>query len=109
MLDSTLSALSDPTRRAIIALLANEELSVGEVVDQFSLTQSAITRHLDVLERAQLVQRRREGQRRICSLQCEPLAELHEWLDNYKEFWQGSLSRLEKTLSKKRKEQGNKR
>ena len=91
MLDNTLSALSDPTRRAIVGLLAERELSVGEVVEKFDLTQSAISRHLDVLEHANLVERRRVGQRRVCSLTAEPLRELSDWLDGYRKFWIGVL------------------
>ncbi len=103
MLNATFSALSDPTRRAIVGLLADNELSVGEVVDEFDLTQSAISRHLDVLENAGLIARRREGQRRVCTLSAEPLEELHEWLEGYRRFWTGSLRRLDKTLKRKRK------
>lgn len=103
MLDQTLSALSDPTRRAIIGLLADKELSVGEVVENFELTQSAISRHLDVLENAQLVVRRRDGQRRVCSLNAEPLAELSEWLSGYRRFWNASFSRLDRAAASKKK------
>ena len=103
MLDTTLSALSDPTRRAIVGLLAERELSVGEVVEKFDLTQSAISRHLDVLEHANLVERRRVGQRRVCSLTAEPLRELSDWLDGYRKFWIESLDRLESTISRKKK------
>ena len=103
MLDQTFAALSDPTRRAIVGLLAETELSVGEVVDNFDLTQSAISRHLDVLEKAQLIERRREGQRRMCSLSAGPLEELSDWLEAYRHFWKGSFRRLEKTLKRKKK------
>lgn len=102
MLNATFSALADPTRRAIIGLLAEDELSVGEVVENFGLTQSAISRHLDVLENAQLIERRRVGQRRLCTLSAEPLQELSEWLEGYRRFWTGSLQRLDKTLARKR-------
>jgi DNA-binding transcriptional ArsR family regulator len=103
MLDITLSALADPTRRAIIGLLAEEELSVGEVVDHFEITQSAITRHLNVLEQAQLIHRRREGQKRICVLSAQPLSELDDWVGQYRTHWKGSLGRLNKTVSKLKK------
>lgn len=101
MLNATLSALSDPTRRAIVGLLADQELSVGEVVDEFELTQSAISRHLDVLENAGLVARRREGQRRVCALSVHPLEELSDWLERYRHFWTGSLKRLNKNVKRK--------
>ena len=104
MLDSTLSALSDPTRRAIIGLLAERELSVGEVVEKFELTQSAISRHLDVLEHANLVERRRVGQRRVCSLSAGPLRELSDWLDSYRKFWTESFDRLETVIERKKNE-----
>jgi len=103
MLSATLSALSDPTRRAIVGLLADQELSVGEVVDEFELTQSAVSRHLDVLEHAGLIVRRREGQRRVCTLSADPLEELDNWLERYRSFWTGSLKRLGKNVRRKRK------
>ena len=103
MLDATFSALSDPTRRAIVGLLADKELSVGNVVEHFDLTQSAISRHLDVLENARLIERRRVGQRRVCSLSTGPLQELSEWLEAYRRFWEGSLKRLDKTMARKKR------
>jgi len=103
MLDNTFAALADPTRRAILGLLAEKELSVGELVDQFSITQSAVSRHLNVLEHANLVERRREGQRRICALRAEPLAEVDEWVEGYRTFWVESLKRLDKVLTERKK------
>ncbi len=103
MLDTTLSALADPTRRAILGLLADEELSVGEVVDQFSIAQSAISRHLNVLERAKLIERRRDGQRRMCSLRAEPLVEVNEWVNRYRDHWSAALKRLDKVVAKGKK------
>ena len=103
MLDATLSALADPTRRAILGLLAEQELSVGEVVDEFSITQSAITRHLNVLEQANLIERRRDGQRRICTLRAEPLVEVSDWVNRYQVHWSAALKRLDKVVTKRRK------
>ncbi len=103
MLDTTFSALADPTRRNILSLLAERERSVGEVVDQFSLAQSAISRHLNVLENAQLIERRREGQRRICVLRVEALAEVDNWMEHYRSQWQQALSRLDRTVARKSK------
>ena len=103
-MDATFSALSDPTRRAILGLLANEELSVGELVDQFSITQSAVSRHLNVLEHANLIERRRVGQRRVCTLRTEPLAELDKWMEQYRAFWQDKLNRLDKVVAKRKKQ-----
>ncbi len=102
-MDTTFAALADPTRRAIVGLLADHELSVGKVVENFDLTQSAISRHLDVLERARLIERRRVGQHRMCSLSAEPLQELSEWLQGYRRFWEGSLKRLDKTIARKKR------
>ncbi|MEO1608312.1 MAG: metalloregulator ArsR/SmtB family transcription factor [Pseudomonadota bacterium] len=103
MLDATLSALSDPTRRAIVGLLAERERSVGEVVKEFDLTQSAISRHLDVLANANLIERRREGQKRVCSLSAEPLRELSDWLEDYRKFWIGSFERLDSAIARKKR------
>ena len=103
MLDQTFSALSDPTRRAILALLAERELSVGEVVEEFSIAQSAISRHLNVLERACLIERRREGQRRVCSLRAEPLAEIEDWVSIYRKHWQSALKRLDRAVTRRKK------
>ncbi|MGI9463704.1 MAG: ArsR/SmtB family transcription factor, partial [Aestuariivirgaceae bacterium] len=86
MLENTFAALADPTRRAILGLLAESELSVGELVDQFSITQSAVSRHLNVLEHANLVERRRDGQRRICALRAGPLEEVDEWMERYRTY-----------------------
>lgn len=102
MLDATFSALADPTRRAILNLLATNELSVGEVVDQFDIAQSAISRHLNVLEEAQLIQRRREGQRRICSLHAQPLSEVDDWMKVYRPFWESALKRMDKVITEKK-------
>ena len=103
MLDATFSALADPKRRAIIELLTEQDLSVGEVVDHFSIAQSAISRHLNVLEDAQLIERRREGQRRICTLRADPIAEVDEWIDPYRAYWQNALTRLDKAVAKGRR------
>lgn len=99
MLDATFHALSDPTRRAIVEFLREEDLSVGQVVEKFELTQSAISRHLDVLERARLIKRRRVGQRRMCSMTAAPLQELSDWLDAYRSFWCESLERLDDVIA----------
>ncbi len=102
MLDVTFAALSDPTRRAIVGYLRDENLSVGELVEKFELTQSAISRHLDVLENAHLITRKRVGQRRMCSLSAEPLRELSDWLEAYRVFWRESFDRLDRTISRKK-------
>jgi len=103
MLDNTFAALADPTRRAILGLLAENELSVGELVDRFPITQSAISRHLNVLEHANLVERRRDGQRRICALRAEPFAEVDEWMERYRTYWQEGLKRLGEVVTERKK------
>ncbi len=101
MLDATFAALSDPTRRAILGLLSEGDLSVGEVVDRFSIAQSAISRHLNALEEARLIERRREGQRRICTLRLESLSEADAWMEHYRSQWRGALKRLDKAVTRK--------
>lgn len=103
MLDQTFSALADPTRRAILGLLAESELSVGEVVEQFSIGQSAISRHLNVLENANLIERHRMGQRRICTLHAQTLSEVDDWMALYRDHWKKALKRLDKTVTKAKK------
>ena len=105
MLDTTFAALADPTRRSIVEFLAAGELSVGELVEEFSISQSAVSRHLQVLEHAGLVTRRRDGQRRLCQLNGAPLREANEWIARYREFWDDKLDRLERMMQARRKPQ----
>ncbi len=102
MLDATFSALADPTRRNIMALLAEQELSVGELADQFPITQSAVSRHLQVLENAQLLKRERQGQRRMCRLQASALREADDWMARYRALWDDRLERLEAAVIDRR-------
>ena len=97
-LDATFAALADPTRRAILARLASGEASVTELATPFAMTQPAISKHLKVLERAGLISRGRDAQRRPCRLEAKRLAEANRWLDNYRQFWEGSYSRLDGLL-----------
>ena len=97
-LSTTFSALSDPTRRAILARLALGETSVKELAEPFSLSAPSITKHLKVLERAGLIQRSREAQRRPCRLQAAPLKEVSEWVERYRQFWTQSMNRLDNYL-----------
>src|SRR5713101_2829087 len=107
-LDATFAALADPTRRAILARLASGEASVTELAEPFAMSQPAISKHLKVLERAGLVSRGRDAQRRPCQLEAIPLAEVTEWLEGYRRFWEASFRRLDalldelKTRKKKR-------
>jgi len=97
-LSMTLSALADPTRRAILARLAQGEASVGELAAPFSISQPAISKHLKVLERAGLISRGREAQWRPCRLEAAPLQDLAGWVENYRRFWEGSFDRLDAYL-----------
>jgi DNA-binding transcriptional ArsR family regulator len=97
-LDVTFAALADPTRRAILARLALGEATVMELAEPFAMSQPAISKHLKVLERAGLVSRGRDAQRRPCRLEATPLAEATEWLEGYRQFWEGSFERLDDLL-----------
>src|SRR5512143_2676847 len=99
-LSATLHALADPTRRAILARLALGETDVGELARPFDMTLPAISKHLKVLERAGLIARGREAQRRPCRLAAEPLREVLEWVSDYRGFWEQRLDRLEAYLVK---------
>jgi DNA-binding transcriptional ArsR family regulator len=97
-LDMTFSALADPTRRAILARLARGDASVLELAGPFAMTQPAISKHLKVLERAGLISRGRDAQRRPCRLHAQPLAEANDWLEGYRKFWEGNYERLDALL-----------
>jgi DNA-binding transcriptional ArsR family regulator len=107
-LDATFAALADPTRRAILARLAGGEASVAELARPFAMSQPAISKHLRVLERAGLVSRRRQAQRRPRRLEPRPLAEATRWLERYRRYWEGNFQRLDavldelKTIDRKR-------
>ncbi len=97
-LDRTFQALADPTRRAILSRLAGGEVSVTALVAGSELTQPAISKHLKVLERAGLVSRRRDAQRRLCRLEAEPLLTATRWLSDYRRFWATSFDHLDALL-----------
>jgi DNA-binding transcriptional ArsR family regulator len=97
-LDATFAALSDPTRRAILARLATGEASVTELAGPFAISQPAISKHLIVLERAGLITRGREAQRRPCRIEGRPLADASAWLERYRAIWDGNFSRLDALL-----------
>ena len=97
-LDAVFAALADPTRRAILARLASGEAGVMELAKPFAMTQPAISKHLRVLERAGLISRGRDAQRRPCRIEAQPLAEANEWLERYRQFWEGSFQRLDSLL-----------
>lgn len=97
-LNATFAALSDPTRRAILARLARGEASVSELAEPFDMTLPAISKHLKVLEKAGLITRGREAQWRPCKLDPAPLKEIASWVDEYKRFWEESFDRLDDYL-----------
>lgn len=97
-LSLTLSALADPTRRGILAQLAEGEATVGELAEPYDMSLAAVSKHLKVLEKAGLISRGKEAQWRPCRLEAEPLRELAGWMENYRRFWDQSLDRLEDYL-----------
>jgi DNA-binding transcriptional ArsR family regulator len=98
-LDLAFSALADPTRRAILARLSRSDATVLELAEPFPLSQPAISKHLKVLERAGLITRRRDAQRRPCRLEADALRGATEWLDGYRQFWTESYQRLDTLLA----------
>ena len=111
-LSPTFAALADPTRRAILARLASGETSVMELAAPFDMTTPAITKHLKVLERAGLITRSRQAQWRPCQLNATPLHEAADFIEQYRQFWEQSLDRLDAYLQKlktKEKKSGRKK
>src|SRR5206468_11930516 len=104
-LDATFAALADPTRRAILARLASGEASVAELAKPFAMSQPAISKHLKVLERAGLVSRGRDAQRRPRRLEAKPLAEATEWLERYRDYWEDNYQRLDALLEEMKTKQ----
>src|SRR5436853_899246 len=111
-LDTTFAALAHPTRRAILARLASGEASVTELAAPFAMSQPAISKHLKVLERAGLVSRGRDAQRRPRRLEVKPLAEATQWLERYRRFWERRFQHLDDLLDQlqpNRKKPGDRR
>lgn len=98
-LSTTFAALSDPTRRAILARLALGETSVKQLSEPFSLSAPTITKHLKVLERAGLITRTRDAQWRPCRLKATRLREVADWVETYRQFWEQRMNRLDDYLS----------
>src|SRR5690242_7283038 len=94
-LSATFAALADPTRRAILARLLSGECSVGELAEPFEMSMPAVSKHLRVLERAGLIEQRRDAQRRQCRLEAGPLKEVAEWTERYRRLWEERLDRLD--------------
>jgi DNA-binding transcriptional ArsR family regulator len=97
-LNATFLALADPTRRAILARLATGDASVNELAEPHDMSQPAISKHLKILERAGLITRGVDAQRRPRRLDARPLAEATEWLEGYRQFWEASFQRLDNVL-----------
>jgi len=98
-LDVTFAALADPTRRAILARLAKGDASVMDLAEPFAMTQPAISKHLKVLERAGLISRGRDAQRRPCKLEAAPLRDVTEYLERYREMWEQRFTALDAVLA----------
>ena len=97
-LDATFAALADPTRRAILARLATGDASVTELAEPFAMSQPAISKHLKVLERAGLISRGKDAQRRPRRLEPEALQQANAWLEQYRQFWTDSFNALDAVL-----------
>jgi DNA-binding transcriptional ArsR family regulator len=97
-LSATFAALADPTRRAILARLARGDSSVNELARPFKMSLPAVSKHLKVLERAGLITRSRQAQKRPCRLHAKPLKDAADWVEHYRRFWEESLDRLDEYL-----------
>jgi DNA-binding transcriptional ArsR family regulator len=97
-LDLTMAAASDPTRRAMLARLAEGPASVHDLARPFRISQQAISKHVAYLERARLVRKRREGRFSICTLNAEPLSEIAGWAEGFRELWKANYQRLDALL-----------
>jgi DNA-binding transcriptional ArsR family regulator len=102
-MDILFAALADPTRRAILVRLAKGEANVGTLSRPFAMSAPAISRHLKVLEGAQLITNQRRGKQRLCRLRPETLAKAQDWLDFSRRFWGASLDRLDQHLKRSKK------
>ncbi len=97
-LDSIFSSLADPTRRDILARVARGELSVGDIAEQYDMSFAAISKHLNVMERARLVIKRREGKKQMVSLAPDALRSADEYLEQYRQMWEQKFSKLDELL-----------
>ncbi len=100
LLDRTFGALSDPTRRRILAQLAKGEECVTKLARPYAMSLAAVSKHLIVLEKAGLVRRRRDGRVHALRLEAKPMQEAQAWINRYREFWEGNLDQFEKYLDK---------
>lgn len=102
-LNHTFSALADPTRRAILERLSRGEASAGELAEPFGISKPAISKHLKVLEKANLISRHKQAQWRRCQLQAEPLKAASDWIAKYQRFWESQFDALANYLEDKSK------
>jgi len=109
LLNATFAALADPTRRAILARLAQGEASVMELAEPFDMSQPAISKHLKVLERAGLIAQGQDAQRRPRRLEARPLAEAIGWIESYRQHWEASFQRLDGVLDELKADRKRKR
>jgi len=100
-LDRTFHALANPTRRAILAQLAQKRATVLEIAAQFDMSLNGVSKHLKVLEEAGLIRREINGRTHYCSLEAEPLRQAGEWISYYRQYWENRLDRLERFLARK--------
>ncbi len=107
-MDQAIAALSDPTRREIIEMLAGKELAAGEIASNFDMSAPAVSQHLKVLKDAKLVSVRAEAQRRLYSLNRDGFEEMDEWLQRIRRYWMRNLDKLEKILREEDKARGKK-
>ena len=98
-LNLTFIALSDPTRRMILDRLRQGTATVNELAEPFGMSQQAVSKHLAYLERARLIEKQREGRQQLCSLRAAALKEAHDWIDSYRQFWEGAFDRLDTLLA----------
>ena len=107
-LNLTFLALSDPTRRVILDRLRKGAASVNELAEPFGVSQQAISKHLAYLERAQLIEKRKEGRQQLCSLRAAPLKDAHNWMASYEQFWDEAFERLDVFLKKEKRRNARK-
>jgi DNA-binding transcriptional ArsR family regulator len=105
-LDLTFSALADPTRRAIIARLADGELALSKLAEPFNMSLTAVSKHVGVLSDAGLVEVDKRGRTRHCRLRAEQMKDAYDWLNGYRQFWHGQLDALARHLATAEKDGG---
>jgi len=107
-LNLTFLALSDPTRRVILDRLRKGAATVNELAEPFGVSQQAISKHLAYLERARLIEKRKEGRQQFCSLRAAPLRGAYDWMTDYRQFWDEAFDRLDVLLKKEAKRRARK-